>query len=67
MLTQPSKFKCQVCWQQTDAGVISGFFSLPLQYVGKKTVEDSAETFVYYVRNGIGIPQHFAKGCDFVF
>ena len=49
------------------ARVISEFFSLPRQYIGKKTAEDSAETFVYYVSNGFGIPQHFAKGSDLVF
>ena len=32
------------------------------QYFGKnKKTEDSAETFVYYVGNGFGIPRHFAR------
>ena len=30
----------------------------------KKTAEDSAKTFVYYVGNGFGIPRHFVKGYD---
>ena len=46
---------------------ISEFFSFPWQYIDKKTAEDSAETYVYYVSNGFGIPQHFAKGTDLVF
>ena len=49
----------------TDA--ISEFFNFPQQYIGKKTVEDSAETFVYYLNNGVGMPQHFAKDYDLVF
>ena len=40
-------------------------------YVGntsaKKTAEDSAETFLYYVGNGFGMPRHFAKGYDLIF
>ena len=32
------------------------------QYFGKnKKTEYSAETFVYYVGNGFGIPRHFAR------
>ena len=31
---------------------ISEFFSLPQYYVGKKTDENSAEIFVYYIGNG---------------
>lgn len=41
---------------------ISEFFNWTWQYIGKKNVEDSVETFVYYVRNGLGISQHFSKG-----
>ena len=33
----------------------------------QKTTKDSAETFVYYVSNGFGIPWHFAKGYDLFF
>ena len=35
--------------------------------LAKETAEDSAETFVHYVRNGFGIPRHYAKGSDSVF
>ena len=49
------------------ARVVSEFFSLPRQHIGKKTALDSTENFVYYINNGIGIPQHFAKGSDLVF
>ena len=48
-------------WQE-NAEAISQFFSLPWQYVSKKIAKYSAETFVYYVSSGLGIPQHFAKG-----
>ena len=27
----------------------------------KKTAEDLSETFVYRIRNGFGMPQHFTK------
>ena len=50
-----------------NAGAISKFFSLPRQSVGKKTAEDSIDTFVYYLGNGFGMPRHFAKGYDLVF
>ena len=44
------------------------FFSLPRQCVGKKiTAKDLAETSVYHVSNGFGIPWHFAKDYDLVF
>ena len=43
------------------------FFSLPRQGVGKKTADDSIDTFVYYLGNGFGMHQHFAKGYDLVF
>ena len=33
----------------------------------KETAKDLAETFVYYVSNGFGIPQDFAKAYDLVF
>ena len=33
----------------------------------QKAVKDSAETFVYHVSNGFGIPQHFAKDYNFCF
>ena len=33
----------------------------------KKTAKDSAETFVYYVGNSFGMPQHFAKDYDLFF
>ena len=43
-------------------------FSVGLDNTSAKiTVEDSAETFLYYVDNGFGIPPHFAKGYDLVF
>ena len=58
-----SAFKIQVlstsaikCWDNFR------IFQFPLA-----TVEDSAETFVYYVANGFGIGWHFAKGSDLVF
>ena len=35
--------------------------------LGKKTAEYSAETFAYYVSNGLGIPRYLAKGYDLVF
>ena len=38
-----------------NAEAISNLYSLPRQYVTKKTVEDSAETFVYFTCNGFGI------------
>ena len=43
------------------------FFQFALEIHWQTTVENSAETFVYYVSNGFGIPQHFAKGSDLVF
>ena len=57
MFTQPSKFRCYVR-QQSKAETISEFSTLSQQYVGKKkkTAEDSAEAFVYYVGNGFDIP-----------
>ena len=33
----------------------------------KNIAKDSAETFVYYVGNGFGMPRHFAKGYDLGF
>ena len=33
----------------------------------EKPAEDSAETFVYYVGNSFGMPQHFAKDYDLFF
>ena len=33
----------------------------------KKTTEDLADTFVYHIGNGFGIPRHFAKDYDLVF
>ena len=33
----------------------------------KKTVEDSIDTFVYYLGNDFGMPWHFAKDYDLVF
>ena len=33
----------------------------------QKTAEDSTDTFVYYVCNGLGMPRHFAKGFDLIF
>ena len=43
------------------------FQFVPTKRRQKGTAEDSAETFVYYVGNGFGIPQNFAKGYDLVF
>ena len=37
------------------------------QCVCKKTAEDSAETFAYYVGNGLGMPRQFTKGNDLIF
>ena len=37
------------------------------KYVGKITAKESAESFLCYVGNSFGIPQHFAKGYDLVF
>ena len=43
-------------------------FSVPLGDISaKKTAEDSAETFAYYINNGFGIPRHFDKSYDLVF
>ena len=47
---------------EIKARIISEFFSLARQYIGKKTAEDSAETFVYYARNGFDIPQKVGSG-----
>ena len=33
----------------------------------KKTAGNLSETFVYHVRYGFGMPQHFTKDCDLVF
>ena len=33
----------------------------------KQTPKDLAETFVYYIGNGFGIPGRFAKDYDLVF
>ena len=33
----------------------------------KETAKDSAETFIYYVGNGFGIPRHIAKGYGLLF
>ena len=33
----------------------------------KKSAKDSIKTSVYYVGNGCGIPQHFAKGNNLIF
>ena len=35
--------------------------------VSLKAAKDSAETFVYYVGTGFGIPRHFAEGYDLFF
>ena len=35
--------------------------------LAKETAKYSAETFVYYVRNGFVIPRHYTKGSDSVF
>lgn len=37
--------------------------AIPRQKIAKYL----AETFAYYVSNGLGIPQHLAKGYDLVF
>ena len=41
-------------------------FALAICWQKQKNTKDLAETFVYYVGSGYGIPQHFAKGSDFV-
>ena len=35
--------------------------------LGKKTAEYSAETFAYYVSNGLGIPRYLAKAMIWFF
>ena len=35
--------------------------------LAKKPADNSAETFVYYARNGFDISQHFVKGYDLSF
>ena len=45
----------------------SRIFQFAWQYVSKKTREDLAETFAYYVGSSLSITQHFAKGFDLVF
>ena len=42
-------------------------FSLPWEYVGKKTAEDSAKTCLYCVNSGFSISWHFVKGYDLFF
>ena len=42
-------------------------FSAYLGNASTKNCQDPAETFVYHVNNGFGIPQHFAKDYDLVF
>ena len=60
-----SAFEIQVL----STSAISGFFSLPHQYIGKKnkTAEDSTEMFLYYISNGFSIHQHFSKVYDLFF
>ena len=62
-----SLFKIQVLSRFAMPRAISTFFSLPRQCVGKKTADDSIDTFVYYLGNGFGMHRHFAKGHDLVF
>ena len=33
----------------------------------QKNAKNTTETFVYYIDNGFGMPQHFPKGYDLVF
>ena len=42
-------------------------FSACLGNASTKNCQDPAETFVYDVDNGFGIPQHFAKDYDLAF
>ena len=68
------KFPCLLSLRNSGAKYVDNksqgdfrILSLPRQYIGKKTAEDSVETFAYYVTNGLGILQHFAKGSDLGF